>query len=40
MEKKRNEEGKRSGDRGVKGIDRKYFGGIKINSVPGNVCGW
>jgi hypothetical protein len=28
------------GIRGVKGIDRKYFGGIKINSVPGNVCGW
>jgi len=25
---------------GVKGIDRKYSGGIKINSVPGNICGW
>lgn len=34
---KKGEGGKRRA--GVERIDRKYSGGIKINSVPGNVCG-
>lgn len=38
---KKGEKGGKQRGRGgrVKRIDRKYSGGIKINSVPGNVCG-
>lgn len=37
-EGKNGKKGKEESER-VKRIDRKYSGGIKINSVPGNVCG-